>query len=75
MHTTRMIVDGCMGQQDCIVEIMDESDKKGLRILRELTALGDKFRITPIVDDDFCQMRDQFDSKLEEAKEWCKKHK
>ena len=36
-------------------------------MLEQLVELGNRFRDTPIVDDDFPSLRDQFDSKLKEA--------
>lgn len=44
-------------------------------LLEQLAKLGDRFRATPVVDDDFCSLRDSFDNKLKEVLEYIKDNK
>ena len=48
--------------------------RKERQLLEELVDLGNKFRNTPIVDDDFCAQRDAFDLKLMQASEHLKEY-
>lgn len=43
------------------------------QLLKKLVDLGNKFRLTPIVDDDFPEQRDNFDACLREATKYLKK--
>ena len=58
--------------------VSDVSDVSDIRrqternLLKKLVDLGNKFRMTPIVDDDFPTQRDNFDLCLKEATEYLK---
>ena len=51
---------------------MELSERK---LLEKLVTLGNRFRNTPIVDDDFSAQRDAFDFALVEATDFIKKNK
>ncbi len=66
-RTMNVMVDGCMGLQECSVTLDDGKDEV---MLRKLVQAAIRFRKTPIVDDDFCSMRDEFDALLDEAEKY-----
>lgn len=60
----RVTVDGCMGP----IEIEIDDPVKVTKLLTKLVNIGERWRNTPIVDDNFPSLRDEFDAALHEAK-------
>ena len=46
------------------------SDKSDRRMLEQLVKVGQRFRATPIVDDDFLTIKCEFDLLLDECRRW-----
>lgn len=68
------------GYRQCSVEDAEQMQQAEQRrrvtehqLLKQLVDLGNKFRLTPIVDDDFPAQRDNFDACLREATEYLNK--
>lgn len=60
------------------MEIIMEAFEKIIierKLLEQLVKSGNKFRNTPIVDNDFCMNRNEFDMILTEATEYIKNNK
>lgn len=49
--------------------------KTDLKVLTDLVTMAERFRSTPIVDDDFVSMKDAFDRELEDAHQHLKKER